>query len=167
MVDNMGFWNIWSINVSNTTAAPAAAVSTAGFSNTFGSFLGGGGFFAMLAIIVVIALIIAILAILTNWESYKKMKGVVGWLFNTLGFFIYGIMTIALIGIPAFLVYTLAKAAKGNPTIFLWVGGIIVAYFAISGLGWLFKKYIYSRIAENIKHPHLKRWGIPYKHLKS
>ena len=147
----MGFWsNLLGMNNTNITASPAAAVSASSVTS-FGSFIGGGGFIgiAILAIIVTIVMIVA-LVMLGDWERFKQMKNFLGWLVRTFDYFLYGLLTLIVIGIPLGLAYLASTAVESNPAILYWLGGIIGAFFVISGIGYVLKP-IYGRIGRNME----------------
>ena len=145
----LGWFNInQTSNAILNSPAANASISFAGL-NTFGTGFG-------LLAIVLVGLIICglILALLANWDSYKKMKGILGWLARTFDHFLYGILTLILFGIPTGLIYELSKTATSNPgTVSLIgeiIGGLIIAYFVIAGLGYLMKP-IFRKIKKNME----------------
>ena len=115
--------------------------------NTFGAFSG----IALLGIVfvLIVAFLIALI-MLADWEKFKKMKNLLGWVIRTFDYFLYGLITVIVIGIPLGLLYLGGTAVESNPEILYWIGGIIGGFFAISGVGYLLKPF-YSRIRQNIE----------------
>lgn len=139
-------------NITNYTTSGAPAVNTSGISSSI-SLIG--------FVIIGAVSIFLVLMLLANWESYKKMAGIWGWLARSLGYFGYGFLTMLLIGIPATIIYYAGSYVSANPQELIYIGegigAIVAGYFVLSGIGYLMKP-IYQRIGKNTA-----KWNTMHK----
>lgn len=116
------------------------------------------GIFAIVGITTVV-LLLCIIAI-SSIQQYRRAKGFIAWLIRSFNYFLMGIASIGVLAVPTLAVaYFLNQAHEGNVAPLKWTGVIIGGYFAIAGLGYVCKKFIYDRIKhfEEVIHKHEKK----------
>lgn len=140
-------------NILNTTLpSNSVAANTTGYitgSSTFGSII------TLIPLVIITAIIMmVIIAMLTNWNNYKKMSGIKGWLVRTFGSFLYGLLTLILFGVPVTVIYEIYNAASNNlagtSNALLWLGGIVGGFFVLAGIGYVMNKLFYKKIGANM-----------------
>lgn len=134
------------LQVALNASSQAASVANTASMATFGN-IG-----LVISIVLACGLTACLLVLLSNWEYFKKAKGFFGWLTRTFGFFLYGVLTIILFGVPALILYWFGSATAANPQVLFWIGVVVLAYFAICLLGWLLKP-VYAKIGKNMHSP--------------
>jgi len=104
---------------------------------------------------------ILVLMILGNWDSYLKMRGLLGKLFRSFGLFLYGFLTLIILGVPCTLFYLVSQYCTDNPhflmSLFKWIGIIMGGYGLLVVVGWITRP-IYKRISDN--HRNYEKKGV-------
>jgi len=142
-------YTIGSIDSSNDVSMQNTTSSYESSSNTVYNI---GGLF--LAILAIIAIIVLLAYIASSQERYESLGKILEFLVNSAYYFVFGLLAIAIVGVPGYLIYLLYNYAvldgHGGELLpyFQWVGIIVVAFFGISALGYVFKKKIFDKIYE-------------------
>ena len=139
-----------------------SGVSESGISNTTSggnSVRNIGGMFVI--IIVAVAILLTLGYFASSVERYKTLGKAVDFLITSAYYFAYGLLAIAVVAIPSYLVYLLynymvldGHAIDIIPTLQL-TGIIIIAFFVIAGIGYIFKKKIidkFMKIKQEIEY---------------
>jgi len=119
-----------------------------------------GGLF--LAILAIIAILVFLAYVASSQARYDNLGKILEFLVNSAYYFVFGLMAIAIVGVPGYLIYLLYNYAvldgHGGEILpyFQWVGIIVAAFFGISVLGYIFKKKIFDKINEYRKKAILK-----------
>jgi len=121
----------------------------------------GNTVFNMLGTVLVIGAIVTILGLLFYWvsspERYKKPNKLIKFLASSLYYFGFGLMGVAIVAIPAYLIYFLFNytIVEGNISAFIeigkWILFVTVAFFGIAGFGYIFKKKFIDKLLERRK----------------
>lgn len=127
--------------------------SAIGSSNTI---YGVSGMILMIAVIV--GLSIGMSYFVSSQQRFDRLGKVLEFLIDSVYYFAYGLLAITVIVVPGYLVYLLYNYAVldghgGNVLdVLKWVALITISFFAISGIGYVFKKKIidkYLKIKES------------------
>jgi len=110
--------------------------------------------FSVLSIVAVLAIAIGIMAILfivsSNIEKYRRFKRILKTLGKSFSYCAYGMLTVAIVGIPVFLGYNLLTVAADNPEasfeVFKWIGIFAGAFVGFTLVGYATKNRIWKRI---------------------
>lgn len=153
-------WLGISVVINNfTTISSNSEVSntTAGLSGSNTIFNIGGLLLVITGIVVTITLISYFVS---STERYKNLRKIAEFLVSTTYYFGFGLLAMAIILVPSYLLYLLYSYAvldghAGDilPTL-QWVGIAVVAFFGIALIGYAFKKKMvdkYVKIKEEIK----------------
>jgi hypothetical protein len=129
------------VDALNTTMAVGSIAYNMNGGEGFGSWLG-------LMVIVFFAAVILVLftSMLSSFQNYRKIRGVLGWLINTVRYFFFGVATLFCLAVPVLIFYYfISQARRGNvaPTKITFY--IISGYVVICLIGYVGKK-IYERI---------------------
>jgi len=124
----------------------------------------GNTVYGITGIVAMVAAILGIISILTYFcyseKNYDKLSKTAEFLIDSIYYFAFGLLAIAIVFVPGYLVYLLYNYAildgHGGSVleILKWVGIIVGAFFGISGIGYVFKKKIvdkYIQLKENKK----------------
>jgi len=135
----------------NTTSAIDA-------SNTVFS-IGG----VLLIPLAVIAIIMILVYFSSTPERFENIGKIAEFLVDATYYFGYGLLAIVIVVLPAYLIYLLynytvldGHAGEVVPVL-KWIGIIVVAFFAISALGYGFKKKIVNKFSERFKEKEIKK----------
>jgi len=117
------------------------------------------GLGGMIIMIVVVLGIVAGLAYFVNSErNFNKLGKIADFLIDSVYYFAFGLLALTIIVVPGYLIYLLYNYAildgQGGSILetLKWVLLLVGAFFAISGIGYIFKKKIvnkYLKIKEN------------------
>lgn len=121
----------------------------------------GSTVYNVLGIVIIIAAVSIIVGLLLYWvstpERYNKPNKVLQFLSKTTLYFGYGALSLVIVAIPGYMIWFLYNftVVEGNTgpflEIFKWILVLVVAYFAIAGLGYISKKYFYDKLSERLK----------------
>lgn len=108
---------------------------------------GGTVIYLFLFILLPIGLITIGLAVLWNLASYTRFKKYLNWLGSTFQYAMIGLGSVGVLAIPVgFLYWGYTQAKQGNIVPFKYVGYIILAYAALSAIGWVVSKFVIERV---------------------
>jgi hypothetical protein len=127
----------------------ATSSASSGFAIT-DAVSGVPSWFSVVASVGIATVLILLLTIaLSSFQRYKKIKGFLGWLFSTFNYFLMGVATLGVLSVPTYLFYYFISQARDGNTVPLWITfAIIGGYFAIAGIGYIFKKWVFDKIYE-------------------
>jgi len=135
--------------IQNTTSAMSS-------SNTI---YGLGGMIVMIAVI--IGIIITLSYFASSQRNYNKLGKIAEFLIDSTYYFAFGLLALTIIVVPGYLMYLLYNYAvldgQGGSILetLKWVGILVGAFFAISGIGYVFKKKIVDKYLK-IKKAHIE-----------
>jgi hypothetical protein len=100
--------------------------------------------FGLITLFGLMAIILSVLIIgLSGIKGFKRVKRLLLWFAKTIRYFGYGILTIAYLGIPIYLIYLLEQqAVEGNYVPIKWVGYVVGGYAVICLIGFIAKKVV-------------------------
>jgi hypothetical protein len=128
--------------------------------NSMSSFeiAGTDSWFPILVMVSIATVLILLFVIaLSNFQRYKKMKGVLAWFVNSFAYFLLGVGGLLALSVPVGIFYYLIKQThEGNVAPLRVTLGIIAGYFTIAGFGYLIKRFITERIGKYERKLHPK-----------
>ena len=145
-INTSGITGIFSVG--NLSATPAGVAASANFGSGINTL--SAGLPLIVLVIVAIGVMFALILALADWNRFRQMQNLLGWFIRTFDYFLYGLLTIIVVGIPVAIIYFLGGSVESNPQILYWIAGVIGAFFAISGLGWIMKS-TYRKINKNVE----------------
>jgi len=134
----------------NTTSAIGSSSNT---------IYGVGGMIVMVAVI--LGITVGLAYFVSSERRYNKLGKIAEFLIDSIYYFAFGLLALTVIVVPGYLVYLLYNYAildgqAGNVLETLkWVGILVGAFFAISGIGYIFKKKIVDKYLK-IKKAHIE-----------
>lgn len=104
--------------------------------------------FSIVIIVGFMAVILTFFLIaMTSVTRYKKLKGLLLWLFLTFQYFLIGITTLVVLAVPTLILYYFGKQASEGNVVPIWITlSMIAGYFIISFIGWISKRFVVDRI---------------------
>jgi len=123
------------------------------------SIYGLGGMIVMIAVI--LGIIVGLAYFVSSEKRYNKLGKVAEFLIDSIYYFAFGLLAITIIVVPGYLIYLLYNYAildgQGGSILetLKWVGILVGAFFAISGIGYIFKKKIVDKYLK-IKNTHIE-----------
>lgn len=116
--------------------------------NSLNGMSGMDSWFSSMVIVAITSVLILFLVIaLSNITRYKKIKGVLSWLLNTVKFFFFGIGGIGVLSVFGLILFYFGNQAKQGNVVPIKITLLIIAgYFVIAGLGYLLKRFVLDRI---------------------
>jgi len=145
--------SVVSNSLDSSDATMQNTTSAIGSSNTV---YGVSGMILMVA--VVAALSLGISYFVSSEQRFDRLGKIAEFLVDSVYYFAFGLLAITIIVVPGYLVYLLYNYAVldghgGNVLdVLKWVALITISFFAISGIGYVFKKKIvdkYLKIKES------------------
>jgi len=135
--------------VSNTTSAMSSSTNIYGVT----------GVIVMVA--VVLGIIMALSYFVSSERNFNKLGKVAEFLTDSIYYFAFGLLALTIIVVPGYLIYLLYNYAildgQGGSILetLKWIGILVGAFFAISGIGFIFKKKIVDKYLK-IKKAHIE-----------
>jgi len=120
--------------------------------NATSSFMNSGG--SILGLVILMGIAFGVLAILfyvsSNIEKYKRFKKIFKIFYSCFSYCAYGLLTVAIIGVPVYLGYLGIIYAQDNPEGSLefikWTGIIIGGFIGFTFVGYCTKNRIWKKI---------------------
>lgn len=118
---------------------------------SIGPYSGPGGIFIFLVLMGVCVGILAILFYVTgNIEKYRRFKKTFTYLYKLFSYAAYGLLTVAIVGLPLLGVYQLSQMVGDNPSSAIEIAkniGIVVGIFAgLALVGYATKNRVWKRL---------------------
>lgn len=113
-------------------------------------------FLPLILIGVTLIAITVLLNISADLKKYRRFMKLFKYLSKSFSYCAYGMLTVAIIGLPVFLAYNLVNVAAANPEgtgVFLkYVGIIIGAFIGFTCIGYLTKNRVWKNLSKFYKN---------------
>ena len=120
--------------------------------NATSSFLDSGG--SVFGLIILLGIALGVMSILfyisSNIEKYHKLKKLFRFLYSCFSYCAYGMLTIAIVGVPVYLGYIGLNYAQDNPEGLMefvkWTGIILGGFIGFILVGYVTKNRVWKKI---------------------
>jgi hypothetical protein len=120
--------------------------------NATSSFMDSGG--SILGLVILFGIALGVMALLffvsSNIEKYRRFKKLFRFLYGCFGYCAYGMLTVAVIGVPVYLGYVGFITASANPEGLIefvkWTGIILGGFIGFVLVGYCTKNRVWKRI---------------------
>lgn len=138
-----------------SAASGIIGTNNAAMQNTTSAMSSSNTIYGISGVVAMVAVIMGIIVTLSYFASsqrnYDKLGKIADFLIDSVYYFAFGLLAVAIIVVPGYLIYLLYNYAvldgqAGNVLETLkWIGIIVGGFFAISGIGYLFKKKLVDK----------------------